>query len=419
VRILALLWLLIPAQVLAQDGIVVRTSVTPERAWVGQRVILRIDVLAEDGWAQIPALGDLGINGAYVVRNETQGTRLSEGASTGQRYQLSVYPQVAGRLEIPALPVTVTVKRWGVGGGDEEHELLTPPTTLQTRIPPGAESVRGLVTSSSLVADQSWSAQPDTVQLGDAVTRTVTLRAENVSGMAFPPLRHGAIEGAGIYPGEPRVEDSFNRGSLSGERVETVTYVVEKPGAIRLPGIRVNWWNPESETLRIISLDGLDFVAIGTPDSVAAVVELPLDEARPRWPWFAGGAFVLVALAWRLRGPLEAWRARRRQSEGRYFADAMRAVRSGDAGQGLNGLMRWLDRIEDGKTPARMDRFLDHHGDETACAEANRLLDCVGRGVRLDDAGKVVGAFSRARKNWRSSVRRRRAASAVLPELNG
>jgi hypothetical protein len=97
----------------------------------------------------------------------------------------------------------------------------------------------------------------------------------------------------------------------------------------------------------------------------------------------------------------------------------MRAVRSGDAGQGLNGLMRWLDRIEDGKTPARMDRFLDHHGDETACAEANRLLDCVGRGVRLDDAGKVVGAFSRARKNWRSSVRRRRAASAVLPELNG
>ena len=77
-----------------------------------------IEVLGADGWAQITDMGEFEIPGTYVMRTESQGTRLSEtirGTSyTGQRYQLSVYCQRAGRLEIPALPVTVTVKQWGV-----------------------------------------------------------------------------------------------------------------------------------------------------------------------------------------------------------------------------------------------------------------------------------------------------------------
>jgi hypothetical protein len=418
-RLLWLLWMLVPVHSFAQDGIVVRTSVAPEQAWVGQRVILRIDVLSEDGWAQIPDLGDVRVDGAYVVRTESQGVRLTEGASTGQRYQLSIYPQVDGRLEIPALPVTVAVKRWGVTDGDEEHRLETPPTEIQVRIPPGAQGVRGLVTTGRLVADQTWSAAPDTVQLGDAVTRTVNLQADDISGMAFPPLQHRVIEGVGIYPGEAQVEDTANRGALRGERIETVTYVVEKSGPVALPPIELAWWNPVSQTLRTVTLEGLEFVAVGAPEAVVTA-EHPVEEASgSRWPWLLVGVLFVVGLIWWFRGPVAAWRRRRRESEGRYFADAMRAVRSGNAHDALSSVMRWLDRIEDGTLPARMDQFLDRYGNEGARAEADRLLDCLASGTKMADAGKLASAFKGARKNWRASIRRQRAAAAVLPELNG
>ena len=82
------------------DGILIRTDLKPkDNIVVGQRVILQIDVLAPDGWAQVKSIRDFSVQGAQVVRYETQGTRLNETiegrAFSGQRYELSLFPQQA------------------------------------------------------------------------------------------------------------------------------------------------------------------------------------------------------------------------------------------------------------------------------------------------------------------------------------
>ena len=41
----------------AAEDVVVRTSVNPQQAWVGQRVLLSVEVLGADGWAQITDVG--------------------------------------------------------------------------------------------------------------------------------------------------------------------------------------------------------------------------------------------------------------------------------------------------------------------------------------------------------------------------
>ena len=49
----------------AAEPIVLRASVTPAEVWVGQRALLRIDVLGQDGWAQIKRLADFDVPGTF------------------------------------------------------------------------------------------------------------------------------------------------------------------------------------------------------------------------------------------------------------------------------------------------------------------------------------------------------------------
>ena len=117
--LLMLIGLLSPAAS-AAGNILVRTAVEPAEAWVGQRVILQIDVLGSDGWAQITRFGEVDLPGAYLIRTESQGTRLQETvdgvAYTGQRYQVSIYPQRDGAILDDRVGGTTFAVRAGRGG---------------------------------------------------------------------------------------------------------------------------------------------------------------------------------------------------------------------------------------------------------------------------------------------------------------
>ena len=129
--------LTLASSVLGAEGIVLRTAVTPTEVWVGQRASLNIDVLGKDGWAQIKTIRDFEIPGAYVMRTQSQGIRLQEtidGESyTGQRYQFSIYPQRGGTIAIPALPVEVTIRAWGLNAAETVQAAEIPGTTDTSR----------------------------------------------------------------------------------------------------------------------------------------------------------------------------------------------------------------------------------------------------------------------------------------------
>ena len=62
----------------ATDDIITRTKITPESAWVGQRMTLKIDVLGKDGWAQITDLENLEIPNCYRLPAGNSRVRLQE-----------------------------------------------------------------------------------------------------------------------------------------------------------------------------------------------------------------------------------------------------------------------------------------------------------------------------------------------------
>ena len=178
----------------AAEDVVFRRTVVPESPWVGQKVLLNVDVLARDGWAQLKKIHEMEVDSAYVLRLETQGTRLSEvidgDSYTGQRYEFMIFAQRDGKLTIPPVPVDVEVTRWGAGAGKQLQRMSLPAVEFPVRTPPGAQGIRGLISTTDLQATQTWDPEPDELTVGDAIERTITLHAADVSGMAFTPMRY-------------------------------------------------------------------------------------------------------------------------------------------------------------------------------------------------------------------------------------
>jgi hypothetical protein len=417
------------ADVRAADEIILRTSTNPEQAWVGQRVRLNLEVLGPDGWAQIPNLPEVEVAGAYVMQTESQGVRISETIArttyTGQRYQLSVYCQRAGILEIPPLPVTAVLKQWGTSADETPQELTTPPTSLLCKVPPGAEEIRGLISTTRLEADQSWSSTPETAAPGDAITRTVTLSAVDVSGMAFPPIQQPEIEGVGLYPGQPSVSDETDRGALDGRREESITYVFESPGEVELPDIVLSWWDIENRALRRIELRGIEVRVEGVTaaePSTEVAESAPIEPPRKRWPLAVAAVVLAVLGLWfgpRLGLWVRNWQRERRDSEPAHFRKVQAAIRDRDPATISAVIMSWLDRLDPGPRPARLDLFLEDHGDDSCKAAAAALASSLAAGEPFHEGRALARGLAESRRHLLRSRRHQQQAATVLPKLNG
>jgi hypothetical protein len=326
-------------------------------------------------------------------------------------------------LDIPGVPVAVTVKQWGASASEIRHEVVMPPITLICTAPPGAEGIRGLVSTTDLEASQAWSSEPDTVSPGDALTRTVELSAEDVPGMLLPPMQHPEVPGLRAYPGEPSVDNETARGSLRGSRVETVTYLFEHPGEVELPGVVYTWWDVDDEVLRTAELPGLSLRVegeIGPPP--AADEEVPAESPpRARYQVWLGLTIALalgLVLARALVGRARRWLRSRAESEAASFRRVKRTLRTGDPGKSYAAILQWLDRLDSGTRPARLDLWLNEHGD----AEAREAVADLGRSLAaaraLESGRALIQGLARARRRCLRLRRLETRVAKVLPELN-
>ncbi len=417
---LLLLWLA-SGVMAADDDLVVRARVTEAQVWVGQRAILQIDVLAADAWAQVANFGRIEMAGAYLLPPRDQGTRLQEtigGQSfTGQRYELFLYPQRAGELQLQAEPLEVRVRRFGAGGGDAFRNVTLPPVSIRARFPPGAEGITGLISTRELRAEQRWEPPVDELKVGDSLRRVIRLQAADVPGMAFRPLRFEAIKGLGVYPAQPRVEDEYHRGMLRGSRIESVTYVAERAGRFSLPAITLTWWDTANERLRRIELPGRALVVSG------AAMATEDKHAEERMPFrllamLLAAGMVPFLLRHRIAAHWRGWRRARADSEAQHFRRLRAAIRAGDPTAVYRHLMRWLDRIDETNEPARLDDFLERYCDEADRQVMTQLQASLIDGNRLADRRAMLRVLKQARRRWQRRNAVPAGGKSLLPPLN-
>lgn len=272
----------------------------------------------------------------------------------------AIFPQQSGTLEIPSLSFNARkpATRRSIFARGEIIRRSSEPMTVEVKpVPPGWPDAPW-IPAASLDIEESWSALPDEVAVGDSVTRTLTLVAEGIDGSQLPPITQAEVRGIKIYPDQPRSENTRDDDGVTGIGINSTALLFTEPGAFTLPAVRIPWWDTTADTLRYAELPAKRIrVVAGAPVETAAAppqeLAAPVVQPAPTapqdpslWMW----ATLAALLGWLGTTLWLTWQMRRAQaptpeaedgSEAEAFRALLGACKDNRAAEARAALQRW------------------------------------------------------------------------------
>jgi hypothetical protein len=401
----------LPARAAELPALILRVAVTPPGpVWVGQRVTVTFTAMTPLRFAAPPAFPDLSGLGQAVVLPEAStvpGTeRVGSQSYAALQRSIAIFPTAPGDLVLPPLSMRASV---GMAAGEAgAATAVTPAALIAVRAPPGDIDLRRLVVAPALRVTATTDRPPEGLHVGEALTRTLRLEADDTAAMLLPPAAWGAPPGLRVYPDPPTLQDRSDRGDLKALRIDRAAYVPQQPGPLRLPGIPILWLDPGSGRIRDMSvapieIDVLPVVVTGAP--------------RPVWRRPAllavgllfGGALLL---AW-------FWSRRRGGRPQRDAAtDLVASCRADDAQAAIAALYRWIDLVLPPAPAGDPGSLAQLSGTPELATEAAALQRRL-YGVGITGVWRGAALLSAVRRAGHGLRRQHPApAGSALPRLN-
>lgn len=243
----------------------IQTRIVPQDNIIAmQQIELQIEVATDKWFSGGTAIGRFEIKDAIVLQREkfaVNSTRVEAGITwVAQIWSLTIYPQRAGRFDIPGIPLTLSIA--GEGLEKIQGQLITEPVSFSASIPDELQGKNSWVASPEFRVKESFNREITNFKPGDALIRTITFSAQDTPAMMLPTVSTEKIEGIGLYYKPAQLSDKVNRGDYLSERTETLTYVFEDSGEYELPGEIFYWWDLKKQALQEITLPA-QYVTVG------------------------------------------------------------------------------------------------------------------------------------------------------------
>jgi hypothetical protein len=419
---------------------VLRVTIDPPRIVVGQKTTLQIDVLAPNYMTAPPELPDFQIRNA--VTRPLQNVNLSEQRDgttyAGVRFEFAIFPQEPGSYAVADQQVRI---RYAADPPTAvEIEMLLPRISFEAFIPDAAAGLHPFHAANKLTIEQQVQRTSEQLKTGDAVTRTVILTADGAPAMLLPPQKFVAIEGLALYPAQPSLEDKTDgrTDTLSSTRVDSATYMLQRPGDYSLPAIDVRWWNLASGKIETAHLDAIALRVAADPTqpggaaidvgSSRSIPDALFDFVADHWLLTIIALAALAGLMWlaprAARAITERYRQRRQaylQSEAWSFEQFRNAARHRSAKAAYFALLGWLQRFEplapdhslETLKAAANDDALDH---ELGAIE--RQLFAPDRGTNNWSGAQLLRQVSAARRTLQRQAAHSVPAHSLPQQLN-
>ncbi len=314
----------------------------------------------------------INLDGAEVTQLELSGAMVEELTRRNFQRQINgrlwrvtqlryaIYPQQRGILEIPSLSLTAREVLPGRSllGARLGKRFRLSEDTIAITVKPVPEDFPGDVwlPASSLELAQSWSTPPESMEIGDSTTRTLTLAAEGLLSSQLPSITSmsdsSKITGIRVYPDQESSDQIERTDGFLGQCTRSEALVASGSGSWTLPEVRVPWWNTETDSLQFAILPSTT-ISVGSPvvhspvQTISSGAETQSQEA-PVWLNALAGLGWLLALLFAFM----LWRSRDRkvidvsientEETLRPLLTAMKAATSqNDASETRRLLLRW------------------------------------------------------------------------------
>ncbi|QXI02849.1 BatD family protein [Pseudomonas monsensis] len=241
----------------------------------------------------------------------------------------------------------------------------------------------------SLSLSESWNPEPEHTQVGDSLTRSLTLRVEGLASSQLPTLPGTDVNGLRRYPDQPVLSNQSTDRGLVGSREEREALVPSRSGSIELPTVYVVWWNTFEDHLEHTSLPARTLQVANNP---SLQVDTPTGNLQPGvvdndvlWWWKLS---TLILACTTLLGFGLWWRARWQPA----------VHRAAQTGPSPRTLMDDIKRACQANDPQATRQALD----AWARQQPETLADMAARFVPLSDAldGLNGALYSETGQHW-------------------
>ncbi|PIE69812.1 MAG: hypothetical protein CSA21_00390 [Deltaproteobacteria bacterium] len=232
----------------------------------------------------------------------------------GYRYQTverryAIFPAEPGTLVIPPLRLSaeVSTRNFPFGTG---RRLYRRSEALQITVLPRPDDLgdRPWIPAKDMTLVDDWQKNLPDLQVGEPVTRTLTLNVAGLSATRLPDLHLQVPESWKMYADQPGRRDGDNDAGIVGTLVQKAVLVPTRAGRFTLPAMALEWYDTGAGTWQTAQVEALTVEV--APDETAAGNAAPLpaepgssEETAPRrppgqaagfWPWVSLG----LGLGW-------------------------------------------------------------------------------------------------------------------------
>lgn len=284
------------------EPVFIDASLDQDSVYVQAQAVLTLHIYHSVSLYDDSSLTPLQIDDARV--EQLGESRTYEKVINGVRHgvieiRYAIFPQHSGVLNIPELTFSATLAD-AAGAQDSTPQGLKPgklmhvssaqmPLTVKAK-PVEYPADAPWLPARSLSLGESWNPEPDHSQVGDSLTRSLTLKAEGLSSSQLPPLPVTEANGLRSYPDQPQLSNQVSDRGLIGSREDSQALVPNRSGSIDLPAVEVVWWNTHEDHLERSSLPARTLQVANNP---SLVVDTPAgatpagvsDDGTTLWAW--------------------------------------------------------------------------------------------------------------------------------------
>lgn len=239
--------------IIAKEQITLSIDVATDR-WFAKGITIDSFTMVEA--IVLPLTGQT-INGTKKVNYKTWVTQTRE---------IILYPNQAGIYEIPAIAVKMAIN---TEQGPVSGIAYTKVAELDVIVPAKLKGISDYVVSNNVTVKVEYEGEVESAtteedeqqaepiyKIGSAITQTISFSAENVPAMMFPQIEQPEINGISIYHKPGQINDTNNRGMITGKRSDSFSFIFEQAGTYHLPERNFFWFNTASQQLEEITIPG-------------------------------------------------------------------------------------------------------------------------------------------------------------------
>lgn len=265
------------AQQAGNESMYMESDVTPRTAYVQQELQYTVKIFTSvnilDASLDAPE-----VDNAVV---EAAGEERYQSLINGRYFQVierrySIYPQTSGNLTIPALTLQARVEGYRPSMLDPGRLVVKRSSEHRIKILPPPAEFKGEVwlPAKEISLEESWSKNPDTLKVGDSITRTISIKADGLLGSQLPALPLTDLKNAKLYPDQAKIEKGDDQSNWTGIRSESLAIIPTRAGEFVLPEVRIAWWNTDSDRAEFAVLPERKFTvtpALSTGDEINTI----------------------------------------------------------------------------------------------------------------------------------------------------